>query len=53
MAVDAMLDLMGEHYRLTRPQAIALASLIVDVRVTQIANGVLGAHAVLPHGAIM
>ena len=35
-----------------RPQAIALASLVVDVRVTQIANGVLGAHAVLPHGAI-
>ena len=52
IAVDAMLDLMGEQYQLSRAQAIALASLVVDVRVTQIANGVLGAHAVLPHGAI-
>lgn len=52
IAVDAMLDLMGEQYQLSRPQAIALASLVVDVRVTQIANGVLGAHAVLPNGAI-
>ena len=52
IAVDAMLDLMGEQYQLSRAQAIALASLVVDVRVTQIANGVLGTHAVLPHGAI-
>ena len=32
--------------------ALALASLVVDLRITQIANGVNGVHAVLPHGAI-
>ncbi|HCF85592.1 MAG TPA: acetamidase, partial [Ktedonobacter sp.] len=37
IAVDAMLDLMVEQYQISRPQAIALASLVVDVRVTQIA----------------
>jgi acetamidase/formamidase len=44
---------MGEHYHLPRPQALALASLVVDLRVTQIANGVLGVHAVLPPEAIL
>jgi acetamidase/formamidase len=52
MALEAMLDLMEEHYQLSRPQALALASLVVDLRVTQIANGVLGVHALLPHGVI-
>jgi len=52
IALEAMLDLMGEQYQLPRPQALALASLVVDLRVTQIANGVLGVHAVLPHEAI-
>jgi len=44
--------LMGERYQLPRSQALALASLIVDLHVTQIANGVLGVHAVLPHDAM-
>ena len=52
LALEAMLDLMGEHYHLPRPQALALASLVVDLHVTQNANGVLGVHAVLPHEAI-
>lgn len=52
LALEAMLDLMGERYHLPRPQALALASLVVDLHVTQIANGVLGVHAVLPHEAI-
>jgi acetamidase/formamidase len=52
IALEAMLDLMGEQYHLPRPQALALASLVVDLHVTQIANGVLGVHAVLPHEAI-
>ena len=29
-----------------------MASLVVDLRVTQIVNGVRGVHAVLPHDAI-
>jgi len=52
MALEAMLDLMGEQYQLPRPQALALASLIVNLHVTQIANGVLGIHAILPHEAM-
>ncbi len=52
IALEAMVELMEEHYQLTRHQALALASLVVDLRVTQIANRVLGVHALLPHGAI-
>jgi acetamidase/formamidase len=52
IALEAMLDLMEEHYQLPRPQALALASLVVDLRVTQIVNRVLGVHAVLPHEAM-
>jgi acetamidase/formamidase len=34
------------------PDAVALASVVVDVRVTQIVNQVVGVHAVLPRGAL-
>ncbi len=51
-ALDAMLDLMSERHALPRADALALASLVVDLRVTQIVNGVQGVHAVLPHNAI-
>jgi acetamidase/formamidase len=52
-ALEAMLDLMGEHYGLDRQDALALASVAVDLHVTQLVNdGVLGVHALLPHGAI-
>lgn len=52
VALDAMLGLIGEQYGLGRTDALALASVVVDLRVTQIVNGVKGVHAVLPHGAI-
>jgi acetamidase/formamidase len=53
LALEAMLDLMIEQEpALTRSQALALASVIVDLRITQIVNGVRGVHAVLPHGAL-
>ena len=52
-ALEAMFTLMMKQYALERLDAIALASLTVDLRVTQIVNaGVVGVHAVLPHGAI-
>jgi acetamidase/formamidase len=53
MALDAMLDLMGERYGVERAEALALASAVVDVRVTQLVNGVMGVHAVLPHHAFL
>ena len=52
IALDAMLDLMREQYGLPRPEAMAMASLVVELRVTQIVNGVRGVHALLPHGAM-
>jgi acetamidase/formamidase len=52
IALDGMLKLMAREYGVGRSDALALASVIVDVRVTQLVNGVLGVHAVLPHDAI-
>jgi acetamidase/formamidase len=52
VALEAMLDLMNEHYGLSRREALALASLVVNLRITQIVNGTRGVHAVLPHGAL-
>ncbi|MBP1995350.1 acetamidase/formamidase family protein [Paenibacillus eucommiae] len=52
IALDGMLDLMEELYKFERKEALALASLVVDLRITQIVNGVKGVHAVLPHHSI-
>jgi acetamidase/formamidase len=52
LAIASMLDLLGREHGLGRVDALALASLVVDLRVTQMVNGVSGIHAVLPHGAI-
>ena len=51
IAVDGMLDLMEREHGLERKDALALASVLVDLRVTQVVNGVLGVHAVLRHDA--
>ncbi len=53
IALEAMLDLMGERHGLDRGEALALASLVVDLRITQVVNGVQGVHAVLPHDALV
>ncbi len=52
IALEAMVSLIEGRHGLTRPEAVALASLVVDLRITQIVNGVRGVHAVLPHGAL-
>ncbi|HEX9379172.1 MAG TPA: acetamidase/formamidase family protein [Gaiellaceae bacterium] len=52
VAVDATLDLMQRELDLERVDALALASVVVDLRVTQLVNGVKGVHAVLPHDTI-
>jgi acetamidase/formamidase len=46
-AVEGMLELMGREHGFERRDALALASVVVDLRVTQIVNGVKGVHAVL------
>ena len=51
-ALNDMLDLMQERHDLDRREAVALASLVVHLRVTQVVNGVRGVHALLPAGAL-
>lgn len=51
-ATVEMLNLMGEVYGLRVKEALALAGLVVDLRITQIVNGVKGVHAILPHHAV-
>ena len=46
-AIEGMLELMGREHGLERRDALALASVVVDLRVTQVVNGVIGVHAVL------
>jgi acetamidase/formamidase len=50
-ALDAMLELMGRERGLERLDALALASVVVDLRVTQLVNGARGVHAMLRHDA--
>jgi acetamidase/formamidase len=52
LAIEAMLDLLEREHRLERREALALAGIVVDLRVTQLVNGVRGVHAVLPHDAL-
>jgi acetamidase/formamidase len=52
VATDAMLELMRSQLEVERVDALALASVVVDLRVTQVVNGVKGVHAVLRHDAI-
>lgn len=52
-AMDGMLELIGDMFGLNRVEAIALGSSVVDLRITQVVNGVKGVHALLPHGALM
>jgi acetamidase/formamidase len=52
MALSNMLDLIQELRHVSRPEALALASLAVDLRVTQIVNQTQGVHAVLPDAAL-
>lgn len=46
-AVDGMIALMVRERGVARTDALALASVVVDLRVTQVVNQALGVHAVL------
>jgi acetamidase/formamidase len=52
IAIDGMLDLMEREHALDRRDALALASVVVDLRVTQLVNGARGVHAILRDDAI-
>ena len=51
IALDGMLELIGREHGLARRDALALASVVVDLRVTQLVNGARGVHALLAHDA--
>ena len=51
-ATAAMVDLMKRELDVGHREAFALASVAVDLRVTQVVNGVKGVHAVLERDAI-
>jgi acetamidase/formamidase len=46
-AMETMLDLMERELALSRRESLALASVAVDLRVTQVVNGAKGIHAIL------
>jgi acetamidase/formamidase len=52
IAVDGMVALMERELGVDGLDALALASIAVDLHVTQVANGVLGVHAELRDDAI-
>ncbi|WP_096153895.1 MULTISPECIES: acetamidase/formamidase family protein [Bacillus] len=52
VALDEMVKLMQDLYGISKENATGLASVAVDLRITQVVNGVKGVHAVLPYGAI-
>jgi acetamidase/formamidase len=50
-AVDGMVSLLNREHGLAADEALALASVVVDLRVTQIVNEQVGVHAVLRNDA--
>src|SRR5436190_4897668 len=52
LALSDMLDLLEERLGCGRREALALASLVVDLHVTQIVNGVRGVHAMVTDQAL-
>jgi len=51
-ALDAMVSWMSALLGVDRAEALALASVAADLRVTQVANGTWGVHALLPAGVL-
>jgi acetamidase/formamidase len=51
-ALAAMTTWLQHLFAVDRPTALALASPVVDLRITQVVNETWGVHAVLPHGSI-
>lgn len=52
IATEGMIDLIEREHGVERADALALASVVADLRVTQVVNETKGVHAMLPHDAI-
>jgi len=53
MALGGAIDLLCARLGVDRVTAAALAGVVVDLRITQMVNGVVGVHAVLADGTIV
>jgi acetamidase/formamidase len=53
LAVDGIVRVLAREVGADYREALALASVVADVRVTQLVNGVVGCHAVLPRDAFV
>jgi acetamidase/formamidase len=53
IAISGMLDLMTKKLGVSRVEASMLASMLVDLRITQMVNPILGVHAFWPHDALL
>ena len=53
IAVDGIVEVMQRELGVSPDDALALASVVVDLRVTQVVNGSLGVHAVLRDDAFL
>ena len=51
-STDGIVALISREHGVGADDALALASVVADLRVTQVVNGVKGVHAVLADGAI-
>jgi acetamidase/formamidase len=51
-ALSRLLDLLHDHCGMTSRDAYRLASIVVDLHVTQVVNGVRGVHALLPRSVL-
>lgn len=51
-AANGMLDFMMEKFDIARKDALSLASVVVDLHITQVVNGVKGVQAILMDEAI-
>jgi acetamidase/formamidase len=52
IATEGLVALLGREHGVPAPDALGLASVAADLRITQVVNGVKGVHAVLEHDAI-
>ena len=52
LALEGMLALMQRELGVSASEALGLASVVVDLRVTQVVNGAVGVHAVLADDAL-
>lgn len=52
LALEGMVEHLESSLGLDRRRALALASVAVDLRVTQVVNQVMGVHALLPAGRL-